>query len=88
MREPGGNTRSNVLVIAGAKQLLTLAGPRGPRRRGEMRELGIVENGAVLVREACGVVTEPDGGDFMRTGAVLAANTALAPLLTQTLRGG
>jgi myo-inositol-1(or 4)-monophosphatase len=44
--------------------------------------------GAVLVREAGGVVTEVDGGDFMKTGAVLAANTALAPKLTQVLRGG
>ena len=44
--------------------------------------------GAVLVREAGGVVTEVDGGDFMKTGAVLAANTSLAPALTRTLRGG
>ncbi|MGE0740672.1 MAG: inositol monophosphatase family protein [Hyphomonadaceae bacterium] len=43
--------------------------------------------GAVLVREAGGVVTEIDGGDFMKTGAVVAANPALAPILTQTLRG-
>ena len=43
--------------------------------------------GAVLVREAGGVVTEPDGADFMQTGAVLASNTALAPLIAQTLRG-
>lgn len=44
--------------------------------------------GAVLVREAGGVVTEPDGGDFMKSGAVIAANTALAPQLAQMLRGG
>jgi myo-inositol-1(or 4)-monophosphatase len=44
--------------------------------------------GVVIVREAGGVVTEPDGGDFMKTGAVLAANTALAPLIAQTLRSG
>ncbi len=44
--------------------------------------------GAVIVREAGGVVTEVDGGDFMKTGAVLAANPSLAPRLTQTLRGG
>jgi len=44
--------------------------------------------GAVIVREAGGVVTEPDGDDFMKTGAVLAANPALAPLLAQTLRAG
>ena len=43
--------------------------------------------GAVLVREAGGVVTEIDGDDFMKTGAVLASNQALAPLLQQTVRG-
>jgi myo-inositol-1(or 4)-monophosphatase len=53
------------------------------------RGLGVwdIAAGAVLVREAGGVVTEPDGGDFMKTGAILASNTALAPLLQQTLRG-
>jgi len=44
--------------------------------------------GAVLVREAGGVAIEPDGGDFMKTGAILASNTTLAPQLQQTLRGG
>ncbi len=43
--------------------------------------------GAVLVREAGGFVSEIDGGDFMKTGAVVAANERLMPLLTQTLRG-
>jgi myo-inositol-1(or 4)-monophosphatase len=43
--------------------------------------------GAVIVREAGGVVTEIDGDDFMKTGAVLASNQALAPLLQQTVRG-
>lgn len=42
--------------------------------------------GAVLVREAGGVVTEPDGGDFMKTGAILASNNILAPVLQQSLR--
>jgi myo-inositol-1(or 4)-monophosphatase len=45
-----------------------------------------VAAGAVLVREAGGVVEEIDGGDFMKTGAVVAANTALAPQLRQALR--
>jgi myo-inositol-1(or 4)-monophosphatase len=44
--------------------------------------------GAVLVREAGGVVSEPDGDDFMKTGAILASNNTLAPKLQQTLRGG
>lgn len=44
--------------------------------------------GAVLVREAGGVVNEIDGGDFMKTGAVVAANQPLIAQLTQTVRGG
>ena len=44
--------------------------------------------GAVLVREAGGFISEIDGGDFMKTGAVVASNDRLMPQLTQTLRGG
>jgi myo-inositol-1(or 4)-monophosphatase len=44
--------------------------------------------GAVIVREAGGVVNEIDGGDFMNTGAVVAANQPLIAPLTQTVRGG
>jgi myo-inositol-1(or 4)-monophosphatase len=47
-----------------------------------------VAAGAVLVREAGGVVNEIDGGDFLKSGAIVASNTALLPQLTQTLRGG
>jgi myo-inositol-1(or 4)-monophosphatase len=43
--------------------------------------------GAVLVREAGGVVHELDGGDFMKTGAVIAANERLLSVLTKTVRG-
>jgi myo-inositol-1(or 4)-monophosphatase len=43
--------------------------------------------GAVLVREAGGVVNEIDGGDFMKTGAVVASNQTLIAQLTQTVRG-
>ena len=43
--------------------------------------------GAVLVREAGGVVNEIDGGDFMKTGAVVASNNSLIAQLTQTVRG-
>jgi myo-inositol-1(or 4)-monophosphatase len=41
--------------------------------------------GAVLVREAGGFVKEIDGGDFMQTGSVVAANERLLPLLTKTV---
>ena len=39
------------LLIAGARQLLTLRGPRGTRRGPRLAELGIIEDGAVLVRD-------------------------------------
>jgi len=43
--------------------------------------------GAVLVREAGGFAKEIDGGDFMKTGAIIAANERLLALLTKTVRG-
>jgi myo-inositol-1(or 4)-monophosphatase len=54
------------------------------------RDLNVwdIAAGAVLVREAGGAVNEIDGGDFMKTGAVVAANPSLIAPLTQTLRGG
>ncbi len=42
--------------------------------------------GVVLVREAGGVVIEPNDGDFMKTGAILASNNALTPHLQHALR--
>jgi myo-inositol-1(or 4)-monophosphatase len=47
-----------------------------------------VAAGAVIVREAGGFVKEIDGGDFLKTGALIAANERLLPLLTKTVRGG
>lgn len=47
-----------------------------------------VAAGAVIVREAGGFATEIDGGDFMKTGAIVAANDRLLPLLTKAVRGG
>jgi myo-inositol-1(or 4)-monophosphatase len=43
--------------------------------------------GVVLVREAGGVANEIDGGDFMSTGAIVAANTSLLAPLTKAVRG-
>jgi imidazolonepropionase len=37
-------------AVVGCGQLVTLAGPARPRIRGEMRELGIIRNGAMLIR--------------------------------------
>ncbi len=39
------------LAIIGASQLITLAGPRRPRIGAEMRELAIIRDGAMLVRD-------------------------------------
>ncbi|HKE04931.1 MAG TPA: imidazolonepropionase, partial [Blastocatellia bacterium] len=38
------------LAIIGASQLVTLAGPRRPRVGQEMRELAVIRNGAMLLR--------------------------------------
>ena len=46
-----------------------------------------VAAGAVIVREAGGFVQEIDGGDFMKTGAIVAGNDRLTPQLVKTLRG-
>jgi myo-inositol-1(or 4)-monophosphatase len=43
--------------------------------------------GAVVVREAGGFAREIDGGDFMKTGHIIAASERLLPLLTKTIRG-
>jgi imidazolonepropionase len=39
------------LVVHSSQQLLTLASPSGPKRGPAMRELGIIEHGAVAVRD-------------------------------------
>ena len=37
------------ILIRGARQLLTLRGPNGPRRGAALNQLGIIEDGAVLI---------------------------------------
>jgi len=46
----------NATLIRGARQLLTLRGPSGPRRGANLRNLGIIQDGAVLVID--GVIRE------------------------------
>ncbi|HYZ84226.1 MAG TPA: hypothetical protein VE621_07470, partial [Bryobacteraceae bacterium] len=41
--------RSSTLLVRGARQLLTLNGPSGPRRGSAMANLGLIEDGAVLI---------------------------------------
>jgi myo-inositol-1(or 4)-monophosphatase len=43
--------------------------------------------GVILVREAGGFAREIDGGDFMQTGSVVAANEKLLPQLAQAVKG-
>ena len=45
------NAKSETVLVRGARQLLTLRGPAGPRRGESLGELGIVPDGAVLIRE-------------------------------------
>jgi imidazolonepropionase len=40
---------TNRMLVRGARQLLTLHGPPGPRRGNALRELGLIEDGAVLI---------------------------------------
>lgn len=42
--------------MRGARQLLTLHGPNGPRRGAAMRDLGLIHDGSVLIRD--GVIEE------------------------------
>jgi imidazolonepropionase len=44
-------TMNNEFLIVNASQLVTLAGPARPRTGAEMRELAIIRDGAVLVRD-------------------------------------
>ena len=48
--------RQRVVLIRGARQLLTLRGPKEPRRGSSMQELGIIPDGSVLIRD--GVLAE------------------------------
>lgn len=46
-------------LVRGARQLLTLRGPAGPRRGADLRELGLVKNGSVLVEDGLVVAAGP-----------------------------
>src|SRR5947209_3597164 len=49
-RGAGSGLRGNVALL-GCGQLVTLAGPARPRAGRELRELSIIKDGAMLVRE-------------------------------------
>ena len=42
---------ANALAVINCSQLITLAGPARPRVGAELRELGIIENGALLLKD-------------------------------------
>jgi imidazolonepropionase len=44
------------ILVRGARQLLTLRGPSGPRRGDGLRELGLIQDGALLIQD--GVIQE------------------------------
>ena len=44
------------ILIRGIRQLLTLRGTRGPRRGADQRELGVISEGSLLIRD--GVITQ------------------------------
>ncbi|MCS7314492.1 MAG: amidohydrolase family protein [Bryobacterales bacterium] len=50
---------SGLLLVRGARQLLTLRGPAGARRGPALGELGIIEDGAVLIRQGVIVSVGP-----------------------------
>jgi imidazolonepropionase len=51
-----GQKQTGTILIRGARQLLTLRGPKDPRRGAQLKELGIVYDGAMLIRD--GLVAE------------------------------
>lgn len=61
------------ILLRGARQLLTLRGPSGPRRGAAMRELGIIQDGALLIRE--GIIQEV--GPSRRVENLAAARDAI-----------
>ncbi len=56
--------KKNVILLTQASQLLTLRGNGGPRRGSQMRELGIIEDGSVLVED--GKITAVGTTDELR----------------------
>lgn len=50
---------SGYLLVRGARQLLTLRGPSGPRRGWALRDLGMIQDGALLIRDGVVVSVGP-----------------------------
>jgi imidazolonepropionase len=52
-------TKGNLVLVRGARQLITLRGSAGPRRGAALRELGIIQDGAVLIENGIIVTLGP-----------------------------
>jgi imidazolonepropionase len=64
---------SHALLIRGARQLITLGGPPGPRRGADMQNLSIIQDGAVLVIDG----TIRDVGPARRVERLASARDAI-----------
>src|SRR4051794_32182865 len=60
------------ILLRGARQLLTLRGPAGPRRGSALKELSVIRDGAILIRD--GVILEVGPGS--RVESLAAARKA------------
>lgn len=49
-RESKENPNAEKILVRGARQLITLQGPEGPRRGASLNELGIIRDGALLLQ--------------------------------------
>jgi imidazolonepropionase len=63
---------TDAILVRGARQLITLRGPGGPRRGNALRELGILQDGALLIRD--GIIV--DVGQGRRVENLADARTA------------
>jgi imidazolonepropionase len=63
--EPGSPPPVRPLLVVGAGQLLTLDGSLAPRRGPAMRDLGIIEDGAVLIRGG-GIAATGRGANLLK----------------------
>lgn len=62
----------SALLVRGARQLLTLRGPNGPRRGSQLNDLGLIPDGAILIVD--GVIQE--SGPARRVENLAAARNA------------
>ena len=70
------------LIIANIGQLITCASPNGPKRGAEMRDVGMIENGAVVILDGKFVAigkTDQITGEFLARDVIDAQRRVAAP---------